>query len=332
MSVMAALIPALASALDIPDTIGVKLARCFADVIEAGDTLCISHINIEYDTSTVASIDTVTTNYIIRLMQSNTELMSVVPPIYPGTLSNANKEPAKGYGENLVSHYLDAATVVATGITPGATNLSIRVESNPFADPPTDVTGAEQSALWTTTRIDLFVMERIDTIVTQWNLSQSTDIALTESISGRQVLTAIGESYMALAIPNLSLMAPIIYTSSVNPPSVSSGTGSTSTQTDLEDIWEGSALENAFDALSTLFPGVPKMLSRTIILTLVLIAMSGFVKMVTGEVPGSNAFVFVSMIGVGLPGGTLLGLAPLALAFIVVASLVVTAGYKIFMR
>ena len=180
--------------------------EAYQNVIEDDDQLYVIQYEIEY--SAIPIEGTSDELFLCRLMNGTTQLGVTTP--YP---ANAN-----GYSRGLMSIYFGADDVTSLGLVWESASYSVQLIGNPVldwtdGDPPSTTNSSfsnwtsfsSASDVNTTLSLRLSVIAQI--IETAW--AGISD--LIEGTGGDRTLTDEGAEYFTLAIPNLRLMAPSLF-------------------------------------------------------------------------------------------------------------------------
>jgi hypothetical protein len=214
---LAAMLPfsTTAYAIDLPDSLEIKSAAAFRDLIETGDTFIVFHGKANYDSyngtypTTPASL-----SILLRFYADNgTQLASAAPYVYSpfenagygdfvsGFYLTANESPTWGAG-----HYINIAGKPAY-FTPVPTPTNYTLISSDY----TTVTGSEDNQL----ALYIYIMglaDAFNSIYTDVPMKSVTDIGT--------VLSAYGEAYFKSALPGLEDLCPDLFYIQVYTPEV----------------------------------------------------------------------------------------------------------------
>jgi hypothetical protein len=295
--ILLALIPSIAlAASDVTDfdTLEIQSASCYGGLIETGDILCLVHFLIEYKTAGVDDLpeESASEAYLVQFRDtSDVPLRSVAPYEYV----------TSGYNNNAASIYFTAADVTSFGITWGAAN-SIAVTGNPsvFASPPS----ISSALVWVQqteggTDLGNAVTSLADTFetFTEWS---AFDLVSCDNPSGC-LLGASGEDYFTNIIPNLRIISPSIFAGGLLNPSVPVPIDYQYTyQTELQNTWQGTALEYTFSGLETFIPAPGPMVKGMFGLGVAVVVWAVVAKGLTGVNNGGLIAIFTVPVVLGV--------------------------------
>ena len=290
-----------------PDTFLINSVRCYQDIGENGDMLCVVHYDLDYATLPAEFIDAA---FVARFLTSTTEVNSVAPFVYTGTITATSSPPSRGYGEGVLSFYWTAADVADFGLTWEGSGYTVVLQGNPTVFTSTAPQLRYSAIEWRNPNQSAVLLGK-DVLVLARALDLdwvSNAVALREVKSNQTVLTDDGVVYFTGAIPNLDLFASEIFSSRVITPPVSELPAFTSTAEGYEGFWDNTDVGAGFTTLASLL-NMPVLLVRTILLTLVMIVAA----VVATNIAGRTDIGVIAALGLILPIGATIGMAPMAL-------------------
>ena len=315
------------------DTGQIKAVRCYRGVIEnttGTDILCVAHYDITYNTMPAEDAGDrlrIDEALIGRFMNGTTEANSVVPVVYSATAITATTSPpAQGFGEGVFSFYWSAADASAAGVTWEGTGYSVQLRGNPVLDTAGNITPIIHTSIqWrdagqTEILLAQDMLQIAEALEDDWS-SNTVNVDTIES--GQTILSDDGEHYLTHAIPNLQLMVPKIFKSRLIEPITRESTLGTSQAETYENFWDNSSLATGFTALANLF-NVSPILIRTILLAGLMIG----VAFASVKMTGRTDIGTLAALAVVLPFGVIIGMAPLALVFVVGLMAVLMLGFN----
>ena len=302
-----------------PYTFVIESARAYDGVIDAGDMLVIVEYTIDYDTLPTA---TVTDNFLVRFMRGNSELNA-------SEILTFNNS---GYGLGVASMYFSAADMTAESVefgNPNGEDYAVWLQGKPsaFPDPPTDqLAGIIYRDANDTRRI-----LETDIAGLATNLENDPDWAVNsldmiDFVAGQQVLTAAGESYFGQAVPNLQVMIPALFRSSLTSPGVFERDFNFSERDAVGSFWDGTAIGNGFDSVGTLLA-----IDAVVIAGIVGFILMGFFVFLANRVSGNPEFGIVSL-AFTFPLAIAMGLGSMTALMLVGAIAVLGIGFALFLR
>lgn len=225
-------------ATDPPDTLEIRGAAAFRDLLETGDMLVAVHYNIDYSITGEPS-DTARDLFLIRLMEGADELGVVTPyPFYND-----------GYDQGIAALYWSAADAPAWEGT-----YMVRIQGNPaaFASPPSvsqalstwsgvEGQGPNQQALHD------WMVSAIQSLESNWS------VTLLEASDSGYIVNATGHAYITGAIPGIQQLCPSLFWIAQQTMDTSTREWGTA-QADLyaarfDDTWVGNGLGATADLL-----------------------------------------------------------------------------------
>jgi hypothetical protein len=158
-----------------------------------------------------ASVETITDTYNVRLMDGATEIMSVAPYAYYN----------RGFDRGITWMYFSAAEVIAEGLSWGGA-YTMRLDGNPTATwtgvgtiPPAATPKADfnwkPSTTLGVTKLLLTTDIRTEAVAITNDWDDATYVLYSTTTAGK--LSTSGETYFTAIIPNLSDLAPDLFTS-----------------------------------------------------------------------------------------------------------------------
>ena len=185
-----------------PDTMTLDRVEVYESVIEENDQLYIIVYTVDY---TVNPTDGIDDNFLFRLMNSGTEIMSATAyPYYE-----------QGYDKGVVGMYFSASDVSSLSLGFGdTTGYSMQLVGNPlvtWASGTPPETNKNTFDLWydgdgPSDRLAIRMRVIANDLENTW-----TGIDLIEGTAGERTLTADGEEYFTNSIPNLKIACPKIF-------------------------------------------------------------------------------------------------------------------------
>lgn len=226
-----------------PDSLTIQATYAYSGVINTGDMLVVVEYDIDYVTlPTLAATDA----YICRFFVDSTEVNNA-------EIVSFNDF---GYGLGVCSMYFTDALRLASSIefgNPNGEDYEVVVQGKPsaFSDPPQVTTlsityrSASQTAKFLTS--DIANLAQALENNSAW---AANNFDLYAFATGQAFLTADGEAYFGLAIPNLQIMVPDLFGSSTISPDVSERDWDLSENNRLLTLWDNSPLAPVFDQQS----------------------------------------------------------------------------------
>ena len=162
-----------------------------------------------YVNEPTTSIETITNTYNIRLMDGATEVISIAPYSYYN----------RGFSRGLAWMYFSAAEVITKGLTWGGA-YSMRLDGNPSAlwsDLTIPTATPKADFYWKTsttlgvTKLLLTADIRTESVAITSSWDNPSYILYSTTVAGK--LSTNGETYFSTVIPNLSVLAPDLFTS-----------------------------------------------------------------------------------------------------------------------
>lgn len=232
--------------IDDPDSMTIDSVRAYDGVINADDLLVVVQYDIAYASLPVLAV---TDAYIGRFLVDDAEVNAVEIIAFNDI----------GYGVGLFSMYFTAAEKDAASIefeNPSAEDYKIVLQGKPsaFADPPVVKTSSiTYRSATTTAKFLLTDMADLAELLENNAAWLTNGLDLITFTSGQQVLTATGEAYFGLAVPNLQIMVPNLFGSSTTSPVVFERQFGTSEQDRLLEIWDAGPMGLIFSGLADSF-------------------------------------------------------------------------------
>lgn len=289
VTMLLALWPAAASALNPPDTFQIVGVTTWRHYLETDDLLVVIRYNAPYASPPSADIDE---TIVARLMEGTTTHAASPPYAYYN----------QGYGYGVVTIYMSASEVSSAGITWGGTGYSVRLDGNP-AQSWTSYPAVETSSLgWqgytshddTSTYLAEHIMFIADDLEGRWA------VTLTQTVAGGMVLSAAGETYFTNAFPQLRSAVTSVFSGSVSNPTFREESYTQSYASTLRSQvgWVDSGLNNLGSdfGMSRGFVGI--------LMALVLTGVMLFASLrVTGRAEAGillSVFLYIVMVRLGL--------------------------------
>ena len=297
---LALLVPARVWAIANADTFTIVTARAYGSTLQSGDILLVVHYDIDYDWSLPTGIETATEAYLGHYYDASASSVrrSTAPFLYVRS----------GYGQGVMSIYLNPTDVTTYGITWGDPD-SAQITGNPSLFP------APQSLFKT---IDWRVQTNPASTLVSDIRTAANNLENRSEWSGAGVdlilgdfLQAAGKDYFTSAIPNLKTMAPGVFSGAITNPDFTEREHGSSYADTLENFFGGSALDGAFDSWATWW-NLPVIMLKSMMTLLVAVVAIVFVVRWTNEPVAA-----IPVIGVVLAAGALLGTVALQLVAVV---------------
>lgn len=303
--------PALALAVvTVPTTIAIDSVSIFQNTLATNDQLSIIYYHVCYgaDCKTGIPTDPASTTILIREFSSaGAEVGRTVPVVLAANALN-------GYNYGVASIYF------APGAGPTwSSAVTFTIEGNPTVSwSSTTPYVAFNAPTWcavcgtlltTQSALTNTIIGLGSTLTTVWNV---TGVKLTQDVSTGQKLTAQGETYFGAAIPNLRLMAPNVFATSVTSPKLSLTPYTQSNATALGNRTSGTILDQ-FNNIGS-FLGV----SRWIATSALWIGLGIFLMSKMGMKLGSSRDT-MALMWVWIPIGSLLSMVWLGVAVLCAA-------------
>lgn len=234
--------PVHAQAIADPDSITIESVRGYDGVINSGDLLIVVLYDINY---TVLPTLAATDAFIGRFFVDNLEVNATEIIAFNDV----------GYGRGVFSMYFAEADKTAASIefnNPSAEDYEVILQGKPsaFTDPPVVRTSSitYRSASSTAKLLLTDVADLAESLENDaaW-IANSFDL-ITFTV-GQKVLTSTGESYFGLAIPNIQIMIPDLFGSSITTPQVFERDFDTAEQDRLLALWDTGPLGAVFSGL-----------------------------------------------------------------------------------
>jgi len=237
--------PVYADIID-PDVMQFNSVRITRNLYEPGDMLLTFHYAISWTDSLNQPDEPASETFIFRLMnEEETETLGHAIP-YPYVYS--------GYGEGVGSMYWDALTA------PTWEGLYVlRLEENPGLDPNPKVVKrsitADDYSPFTSqeenqTYLRNYLIDAAFLLEAAWGVEPGS------LIGDDNYLTAAGETYFQGAIPGLKLFCPALFAINELVPQTEDREWTQTHQTQTEQQWQGTWVQDSLDGLSGLFGGV----------------------------------------------------------------------------
>ena len=320
MALLGALVPGRALAVDVPDNLLIESALAYSGVLESGDMVVIVRYDIDY-----ASIPTevVSETFVGRFMRGTSELNATE------ILNFQNG----GYGQGIFSFYFTASDMTTQSIEYGDTNnegYTVVLQGKPtaFAVPPTvnsvTITYRNSAITKQILNSDTIQLARVLQDDSIWS---GNGIQLIDFATGRQVLTTDGQSYFGQAVPNMQIMVPDLFGSSVTGITPNERDFTFSERDRLQSFWDGRGIDDSFQAGADLFD-TSKLTFTTVALALPLIV--GIIVFGTA-ISGSPEFG-IATAALTVPMVTRIGLMSMTFAFVVGLLCAVALGFAYFLR
>ena len=190
-----------------PDTISINGVWVYRNCRETGDQIYLVDYTVDY---TINPVDSITTNYFLRLLDSSGNELGVTSPY---AYYDA------GYDRGVVALYFSASDAPAW-----EGDYVIQIVGNPTITWDGDVPDAQASSfnLWQdypTSAAQIALASRI--LYLADILEQTWAVDMIQSTPLGSSLTTYGEDYFVNVIPNLSLMAPAVFSGQMIAPDVS---------------------------------------------------------------------------------------------------------------
>lgn len=292
--------PGLAFAtVTVPTTLAIDDVQIYQNTLATNDQLSLIYFHICYgaDCKTGIPTDPASTNFIIREFDSTgAEVGRTVPVTLTANALN-------GYNYGVASIYF------APGAGPTwSSTVTFSIEGNPTVSwSSTTPYAAFNAPTWCSTCGTLLTAQAALTnqviylggqLTTRWNVN---GVSLTQNVATGQKLTSNGETYFGAAIPNLRLMAPNVFASSVTSPKLSLTPYNQSNATALGNRTSGTILDQ-FNNMGS-FLGV----SRWVVTSAGWIGIGIFLMSKIGMKLGSSRDTLLLM-WVWIPLGSLLSM------------------------
>jgi len=287
--------PALVLAtVTVPTTLAIDSVGIYRNTLAADDQLTLVYFHVCYgaDCKTGIPTEPASTTFIIREFDSTgAEVGRTVPVVLTANTLN-------GYNYGVASIYF------APGAGPTwASAVTFTIEGNPTVSwSSTTPYAAFNAPIWcdscgtlltTQTALTNAVIYYAGLLSTVWNVG---GVALTQDVSAGVKLSAQGETYFSGAIPNLRLMAPNVFASSVTSPKLSLTPYTQANATQLGNRTSGTML----DMLNYLGPTMG--VSRWVVTSTLWIMAGLFIMWKMGGVLGSaqnTIFLMVPWLAIG---------------------------------
>ena len=237
LAIVGVLVPAVVFAVADPDTQSIVNAYGYGYVLEAGDILLLIHYDVDYNSCCPA--ETANQALLGRYLDGTTPEKSDAPYVFVNS----------GYGQGIMSVYFTAAEATTAAITHGDPD-SAEILGNPsFFPSPWNVS---KTITWRTQGSQQALED--DVVALANTLGQQTEWAgrnLVATVAGvNKLTTGDGEEYFTNSITNLRLMAPGIFTSSLEQPDFLEETFDQSYQTTLDSQLTGTRFENFYSDIA----------------------------------------------------------------------------------
>jgi hypothetical protein len=307
VGLMAMGLPVRLWALGNPDTIVIEQVRKYPNVRIAGDALIVAHYQIAYGSPPAESISA---GWVGRMIDvGGTGQLASVNPISKPLI------PDNGYSHGIYSFYFEIAPAEG-GIH------TVTLEGNPILSPtPAGVTSSSIEA-----RTSSQLAPDMRALALHLEQIWGEDVVTFTGGPGR--LTSDGENYFVAAIPGLRDYAPSLFSLGfITPdPSAHIDAPDSAFETARTAVWAGTPLR-AFTTTWSGHFGLSRAVFETVI-TLLVGGALGFVIFKFTESQEVAIFTLVLWINVA----AFMGLAPLALPYMMAFSAVFILGYLIFFR
>lgn len=216
------------------------------NLYEEGDMLLTFHYAISWTLPEDQPDEPASETFIFRLMnEAETEILGHSIP-YPYVYD--------GYGEGISSMYWDAASAPTWGI-----NYFLWLTENPGLDPNPKIVKssitADNFSPFTETEDNQnylrdYLVDMALTLELAWGVEPGS------LIGDKNYLTAAGETYFQGAIPGLRIFCPAIFAIKKLVPQADEKEWSLEHQTQVEQQWEGTWVQDSLEGMSDLFGGV----------------------------------------------------------------------------
>lgn len=320
LSIALALVSGLASAqIAEPDTLRVESARAYESVLEDDDILIVVEYRIDYTTNPVAAAPN---NFLIRFMRGTSELSATE------ILNFQNS----GYGLSISGMYLTALDVTNLSIEfgdPNGEGYEVWIQGKPsaFADPPKD-------ELLNILFRDANDTERIlRTDIKNLAINLENDVAwatnvgnLIEFVTGKEVLTINGEAYFGQAIPNLQIMIPELFRSSLTSPEVFEREFSFSERDQSLSFWDNTSIGDGMDSVASLIR-----VDSVLVAGIVGLIIMGFFVFLANKLTGNPEYGILSL-AFTFPLVTAMGFGSMTALMLVGALSLLGIGFALFLR
>ncbi len=236
-AIVGVLMPAVVFATATPDTQSIVNAYGYGDVLETGDILLIIHYDVDYNSCCPA--ETAAQALLGRYLDGTTPEKSDAPYVFVNS----------GYGQGVMSIYFSASEATTASLTHGDAD-SAEILGNPsFFPSPWNVT---KTITWRTQGSQQALED--DVVALANTLEQQTEWSgtnLVATVAGvNKLTTGDGEEYFENSVSNLRLMAPGIFTSSLEQPDFIEEDFDQSYQTTLDNQLTGTRFENFYSNIA----------------------------------------------------------------------------------
>ncbi len=320
MALLGALIPGKAFAVAVPDNLLIESALAYSGVLQPGDMLVIVRYNIDYAS---IPVEVVSETFVGRFMRGTSELNAT-------EIFNFQNS---GYGQGLFSFYFTDLAMTADSIEYADINsegYAVVLQGKPtaFAVPPrvNSVTISYRNSAVTKQLLnsDTIALARVLQDNSIWS---GNDIRLIDFATGQQVLTTDGQSYFGQAIPNMQVMIPDLFGSSVTGINPRERDFTFSERDRLQSFWEGRGIDASFQAGADLFD------TSKLTFTTVALAMPLIIGIIIFGIAISGSPEFgISTAALTIPLVTRIGLMSMTFAFVVGLMAAVALGFAYFLR
>lgn len=302
-----------------PDSMTIESVRAYSGTINTGDMLVVVEYRIDYTSlPSLAATDA----FLCRFFVSSSEVNAASIVAFNDL----------GYGLGVCSMYFTAIDLTTASIefeNPNAEDYDVIVQGTPsaFTTPP-----KVETATITYRDSDLtakFLMTDISDLAESLENDSAwlaNGLDLITFTTGQQVLTATGEAYFGLAVPNLQIMIPDLFGSSTTSPEVFEREYGNSEEERLLDLWRNSAFGPFITELSTAFQ-----LSEPWILALAGLVAVGAVVWFAQKFTGAPEFGLLT-IPFSFPLVTAAGLGTLTAVMFVTALGIIGLMFSLFLR
>ncbi|GIV82896.1 MAG: hypothetical protein KatS3mg051_2250 [Anaerolineae bacterium] len=260
----AALGPSTAAAIADPDTRFIVAAYGYGDVLEANDILLLIWYHVDYSTlPEETAAQSVVGRYVDDAGQP---VRAATPYVYVRS----------GYGQGVMSIYFNAADAGSLAITHGElAQASLAGNPGLFVSPWMVTTSVTWRVRGSQAALEADVANIADALEIR---SEWSGMDLVTILSGRRVLTSVGEDYFMNAIPGLRSMAPNLFNASLTSAQFIERDYTQSYAQELENTWAGTRFENIFAAWADWW-NVPQDVLETVVWLLLGLAAGGTLAM-----------------------------------------------------
>jgi len=201
-----------AFAIGTPTTYSVIHVEAYEDYLEQGDQLYLIHFDISYAGANPVGYD-VTDLFLVRLLNSGTELRSVAPYTFN---SDGTSYLGDGFDMGVASIYFATSEINALSVTWNSPTYYIEIAGNPIygwdSGTPPAITRSIDS--WfndnqTETRLTTRIRVLAQIIENRW------DDDLIIGPAGQQTFSLAGEEYFTNTIPNIRIICPSLFSATI---------------------------------------------------------------------------------------------------------------------